>query len=198
MTKKNKNEVKPYTSLYVGSRGSGKSTLMKQHIKENKQFKPSHTFIISPTIYLDDTLRKIAFPENIFTDYDDAIIDHILEIIQEERDAIFEKHYFRKVIDPKTGCIFPMYFVRLQCSCCPFDLRLLFRFHFSSRSNRLLRTQHISCSLLLLMLLLLRPPIERRTGTSQVWFLGPCFRRSFSSTSYFLPIRPTPSLHRRT
>ena len=109
MTKKNKTTtasvIAPYTSLYVGSRGSGKSTLMKQHIKENKQFKPSHTFIISPTIYLDDTLRKIAFPENIFTDYDDAIIDHILEIIQEERDAIFEKHYFRKVIDPKTGFI---------------------------------------------------------------------------------------------
>ena len=62
--------------------------------------------------------------------------------------------------------VFPMYFVRLQCSCCPFDLRLLFHFYFSSRSNRL-RTQHISCSLLLLTLLLLRPPIERRTGTSQ-------------------------------
>lgn len=87
----------PFTYAFVGFRGSSKTTTLMNLILRPYPFygasdkiddkdpnsKPvfDNIFVISPTIGLDSTskpLLKVVPPENIFTDYSDAMIDQIL------------------------------------------------------------------------------------------------------------------------
>ena len=87
----------PFTYAFVGFRGSSKTTtLMNLMLRpypfygasdkinpKDPKTRPvfDNIFVISPTIGLDSTskpLLKIVPPENIFTDYSDAMIDQIL------------------------------------------------------------------------------------------------------------------------
>ena len=87
----------PFTYAFVGFRGSSKTTTLMNLIlrpypfygAENKTNPKDpktlpvfdNIFVISPTIGLDSTskpLLKVVPPENIFTDYSDAMIDQIL------------------------------------------------------------------------------------------------------------------------
>ena len=87
----------PFTYAFVGFRGSSKTTTLmnlilrpypfygasnKTNPKDPKTLPVfDNIFVISPTIGLDSTskpLLKVVPPENIFTDYSDAMIDQIL------------------------------------------------------------------------------------------------------------------------
>ena len=87
----------PFTYAFVGFRGSSKTTTLMNLIMRPYPFYGAsdkqdpkdpltmpvfdNIFIISPTIGLDSTSKpilKIVPPENIFTDYNDAMIDQIL------------------------------------------------------------------------------------------------------------------------
>lgn len=87
----------PFTYAFVGFRGSSKTTTLmnlilrpfpfygasdKVNPKDPKTLPVfDNIFVISPTIGLDSTskpLLKVVPPENIFTDYSDAMIDQIL------------------------------------------------------------------------------------------------------------------------
>jgi len=87
----------PFTYAFVGFRGSSKTTTLMNLILRPYPFYGAsdkvnpkdpktlpvfdNIFVISPTIGLDSTskpLLKVVPPENIFTDYSDAMIDQIL------------------------------------------------------------------------------------------------------------------------
>ena len=87
---------KPFTIQLVGQRGSGKSFLMMKILKKlRKRFKKENRYIISPTcLNLDDTLTNLFDPENIFSNYSDDYIDHVIKTILEEREeADFKWHH---------------------------------------------------------------------------------------------------------
>lgn len=84
-----------FTALFIGSRGSGKSTVMRNVIdKYRKVFPLENRWMISPTAYQDDTLRPEFENDNIFTIYSEAIIHSIYDQIeadnQAQRARIFE------------------------------------------------------------------------------------------------------------
>jgi energy-coupling factor transporter ATP-binding protein EcfA2 len=74
-----------FSCMVLGSRGSGKSQLIKKLCQiYMPQIKEENRFIISPTVYLDNTLSEFFTDEdNKFSEYTDEIIDVIIDIIQE-------------------------------------------------------------------------------------------------------------------
>ena len=73
-----------FSCMVLGSRGSGKSQLIKKLCQiYMPQIPNENRFFISPTTYLDNTLSDF-FPEedNKFTEYTDEIIDIIIDVIQ--------------------------------------------------------------------------------------------------------------------
>lgn len=78
-----KQNPKINSNLIVGSRGCGKSTLVKELLHKSP-VKKENRFLISPTALLDNTLTHEFYPENIFTQYEDGLLDGILNIIQNE------------------------------------------------------------------------------------------------------------------
>lgn len=88
---------KPFTIQLVGSRGSGKSYLIRNIIRETKdRFPKENRFIISPTaLNLDMTLTRYFNTENIFSVYDDSYIDYIIEQIMRDRRREEFKYFFR-------------------------------------------------------------------------------------------------------
>lgn len=98
----------PFTYAFVGFRGASKTTTLMNLVMRpypfygasSKQTKDPLTqpvfdniFIISPTIGLDSTSKpilKVVPPENIFTEYDDDIINQLLQY-QKNQDPPREK-----------------------------------------------------------------------------------------------------------
>jgi len=84
------------TYLLVGKRGSGKTHLSKEIITSIKDVPKANRFIVSPTIKLDDTLHSYFYPENRFSEYDDDVLNNVLEVIKDARKKSDEKYYFKK------------------------------------------------------------------------------------------------------
>lgn len=75
-------------SIYA-KRGSGKTVLARNILRIYKNvFKKENRFIISPTIFNDDTLWGFIPEENRFSYYSDELIDFILEIIEEDFEEV--------------------------------------------------------------------------------------------------------------
>jgi len=89
-----KNTTDIGTFLLCGKRGSGK-TVLSQKVIKNLKVKKQNRFIISPTIDLDDTLHHLFHKENRFNEYDEDILDEILEVIKMDRKQKDEEFYFR-------------------------------------------------------------------------------------------------------
>jgi hypothetical protein len=88
---------KPFTIQLVGSRGSGKSHLIREILRKTRtRFPKMNRFMISPTAKnLDDTLTGFFDGDNIFSVYGDDIIDYIVDTVMKERREAEFKWYFR-------------------------------------------------------------------------------------------------------
>jgi hypothetical protein len=88
---------KPFTIQLVGSRGSGKSFLIRNILRNTKdRFNKENRFIISPTVLnLDPTLTRFFNEENIFSTYDDSYIEYIISQIMKDRRREEFKHFFK-------------------------------------------------------------------------------------------------------
>tara|TARA_R110000824_G_scaffold51503_2_gene143643 strand:+ start:871 stop:1545 length:675 start_codon:yes stop_codon:yes gene_type:complete len=94
MSKRLSNNPKKYqTIVIVGKKGAGKSTLVKKMVKKIGVSK-DRRFLISYTADLDDTLRSSFDKENVFNSFDNAIIQHIKDVINEETKKLtFKFHH---------------------------------------------------------------------------------------------------------
>lgn len=76
---------KAFSALFVGSRGVGKSTIMRNLIEiYGNNFPKMNRFMISPTARLDDTMAPLFDDDNIYLHYSDSTIDHIINLIELE------------------------------------------------------------------------------------------------------------------
>jgi len=85
-----------FSCQVIGSRGSGKSQLIKKLLDiYTPQIEKINRYLISPTAYLDNTLSDFFDHDNIFSEYNDAIISFIEDFIkvkmEKEKLNIYEK-----------------------------------------------------------------------------------------------------------
>jgi hypothetical protein len=74
--------TKAFSCQVVGSRGSGKSQMIKKLCEYYMpQIEKDNRFLISPTAYLDNTISEYFDDDNIFTEYHDDIVDVITDYI---------------------------------------------------------------------------------------------------------------------
>jgi energy-coupling factor transporter ATP-binding protein EcfA2 len=81
--------TKSFSCMVLGSRGSGKSQLIKKLCGiYMPQIEKENRFLLSPTAKLDDTLVDYFDDENIFEDYSDDAIDVITDYIKTRMDKL--------------------------------------------------------------------------------------------------------------
>ena len=92
-----KEEYKPQSVLVIGSRGSGKSTLIKEWVQQHKKNFKDRMYLISPTALLDSTLSDLVPKNHVFTEYSDAIVDEILKTVEEFHTRQEYDFYYKEV-----------------------------------------------------------------------------------------------------
>jgi Cdc6-like AAA superfamily ATPase len=91
---------KHFTMSLYGKRGSGKSIVIRNVLEFYKDTFPKlNRFFCSPTALNDDTLRSCFDPVNVFTNYSDNVVDHLLQIIEDDEQKAKDKIYERVIKD---------------------------------------------------------------------------------------------------
>jgi hypothetical protein len=83
-----------FSCMVLGSRGSGKTQLIKKILDiYTPQINIDNRYLISPTAYLDNTLSDFFDKDNVFTIYNDQIIEFIEDVIKTNMDKQKQEIY---------------------------------------------------------------------------------------------------------